>query len=531
MKYFTTLLFVISSLYLSAQPTLEHTYPFEAYRHQISGTERYVRLPYLDTGVWKTEVYDAAHQLLLTIPVALPETEQDVKFIEGSTDFFDNDPGIEIVIEHEPEGGNRTYTVFDDNGSPLSNNFEYFKPDLFKLSNGQRKMVVADSVFAIPGFNKDYVFPAGEQFVRLANLEQLGDKYYSLNSSGLVLYNLDYTVFKTIPVGVNTATNIYTPSVLGQYKVNGDDAIEFGLFSFENNQMVSRFYSEGTLLSENTLAAGLFNAFQTGIVPADWPGLNTAKSVLLKSNTTNPKIKVTNMLDGAVEFERDGEWRYGNSIGEGIKYWTAFPIISATDTTISVYNGDYSLWAKRAWNPSDYRLQGAFAGIFDTDPATKELLVERASGASSSFLIYGETGAATFTSAQCFFCRRGVLSRVVNAPNKFMAIGTNKTLVYNLPSNGPISSTVGHILPTLSIKALPNPFVDQVQLDLSQISANDKIDIFVFNSYGGMVHQTHQIQAGTTYTLGGMSNMPSGIYWVRVESENGTYGWTKIVKQ
>lgn len=490
-----------------------------------------MRAPYQENGAWKTAFYDGAHQLLNTVTLALPVApgpDDIVIFLEGSTDFFDNDPGVEMVLRIDRFSGFDDFLIMDDDGTLLFSN-QAARPRLYQLSNGDHKVAIVDTIRSLPSFAVEHVFPASFGGTQLGHLEQFGSKYYQLSTTGLVLFNPDYTVFRTFSVSVPVNASGATPvELLGQYNLNGNDAIEWKMVTKTGSNLhESRIFSDTTQLSYHSINVSVLNLENYTLSATAGSGLSSPKSVL--RNFSNGFMSVANALNGVVEFEGAQRWRFGDSFGDGIKYYQSGPP-SGTDS-ISVLNTDYTLWTRLKWDPNNTRVLGAYAGIFDTDPATKEILVERDDLANRRAFLFSEGDTPFFSFPLLNQCRNIALSRVVNAPNKLIMSGINKTNVFALPSNGPVSGLARPPqMPSLSVTVQPNPFVGSPMVDLSGITT-PTATLLVMDNMGRVAVDGHQVTAGGLHAVEGLERVPAGMYWLRITDETGHYGWTKIIKQ
>lgn len=529
------LFFFLSSLWsqrAEAQITLEHVYPFPVLRERIDGAgERYVRTPYrpLDS-TWVVELYGSNHQLQQSTPIVLSASTNNTILAKLSADFFDTDPGVEVVFWNYTDGNG----VYDDNGTKLSGNLSNGPVSLITYANGAKRLLAGDSVYTVPGYTLEHAFTPGMSPVGFAHLAQAGDKYYQFDENGnLVLYNTDYSVFQTYNSGVPVSEITWFRNCIlwDQYRFNGDDAIEWQLtYTLTGGiNQVTRFYSGSTQLCQHNFE---YSGTQSTLLPEEWAGLNGPKSVYTISSgiAELSKTSTVDILTGVVEYNSGtGSSTYGNSFSDGLKYWTDYP--TGGMTSVQVLNTDQSVWATFPVTSADQRLSLPTNDIFDTNAATKEIVVRNK--VSPNFIaLRAEDGSTIYNFDTC---NNFQFSRLVNLPNKFLGRrvtgGVVKAVhVYGLPSFGPVSDTrQPQGPPSLVVKAFPNPFTGPLVLDLSGIPG-EKAAILVYDLSGRQVIAHTNAAAGTHLSLPETATLSPGAYWVRVNAANGQYGWCKVEK-
>lgn len=152
---------------LHSQISLEHTYTSSIngrIKLSLAG-ELYYRIYAQPTEPNSTFVdfHDGNHQFVKTLEIILPPPMvPGSPFVTGlSAVFFDNDPGVEGIVSWTDSATFITrYRCFDDNGL-LQGPTMALIPTQVTLSTGDKKMMVRDTIYAIPGFAKEHAFPDG----------------------------------------------------------------------------------------------------------------------------------------------------------------------------------------------------------------------------------------------------------------------------------------------------------------------------------------------------------------------------------
>jgi Secretion system C-terminal sorting domain len=518
---------------LSAQLALEHTYNFKLRRLNVEGLGAvYVRDLYKNSaGSYVAEFYSSQHQLLQS--TILNIANPNMSFVEvtaPSVNLFDTDARIEFFVSGLYQSGGKLYNDGGEQLSPVEFTSSW---KFITLIDGSKKIINQNKIYSVPSLLVEHEFPqyTGVDFIRL---EQAGDKYYYLSQTTtdfkLVLVNSDYTPYKTLSSGIVPESSFSSSGAfnLSQYKINGDDAIEWNFsYKVNSNPFTHRIYSdENVLINYNQTPLGDIST----LYPSSNMGVASTKLINLKTLNSPYFLKVIDVQSGLTEFTKNGVWAFGDTYADenSFKYWQYRPD-SANMATLPIINADYSSWGEFTWNSADDRLESPLASIYDNDATDMEFLVFRPSGTIflGYYLFYDQNGNELFKSEET---GTYVISRMADSPNKFMTWNGTKTLIYSLPSSGPTSLKNPTLEPTLLVKAFPNPFTDILSIDLTDYKGT-KGQISLYDVFGKLIKYYPDLDFYNIQSLEITQKLPSGIYWLKVVDVNGAYGWTKVVKE
>jgi hypothetical protein len=197
------------------------------------------------------------------------------------------------------------------------------------------------------------------------------------------------------------------------------------------------------------------------------------------------------------------------------------PYQSGSNWAIDIFDSNHQLLSSPVLdlpaNTTDVpRLFSLPTGAIDDDPDVEFLIF---SNNFSTISYHKETG----------------VSIEPGHPNKFLAaefVGNAivRTNVYGLPASTPISNVPSvPLAPTLNISTFPNPTTGTLTLDLSQVSSPD-VQLAVVDGMGRTLLTKNSVAGANQYQLTEFALFHAGIYWIKVMTPEGYYGWVKVVK-
>lgn len=534
LKTIYTLLFAaLPGALLEAQLTLEHTYPNHpiSNRTDVPGAgERYYRsYKILSSNTAYIEWFDGAHEPAGTVAYDLLPTIDLFIPLNFTANFFDNDPGIEFrLTQRDSVSGLIYYSIFDDDGSPLTGFFR-FPPQLVTLGDGAtKKMIVADTVYKVPELTVEQILPSGGRSVRPVRLEDFGDKYWWFEPDGtLRLYNANYTPFAAYATGyASTGCSSIGLDIFGQYKINGDPAVEWMAYFNCADTFVLRYFSGSALLSEYK-TTGTGNSTATTLLPTTFPDLNTAKGFVSYLNGAT----VVDAATGLPEHNYNASWTFRSNDGAGLKY---VPVsIPAGQTAIPVFDAGHTLWASFP-KPDSATVSSLEPGttFFDNDPSDKELFGRFAfPNFVNSMRVVREDGSIYF---QLDSFSSAIVSKLPGLQNKliinsFGAFKPAQCRVYSLPSSTPSEVNAPAGPPSLHFGVFPNPTASEITLDLRGLICSG-VRLEIYDAKGQLVARQDDVPSGDLRALPGCAQWKSGMYWIKIACNAG-YGWQAVVKE
>ncbi|MBL7783795.1 MAG: T9SS type A sorting domain-containing protein [Saprospiraceae bacterium] len=530
--HLTFALFFFCLVSAGAQITQEHVYPFRSInRVSIPGAgERYYALT-IDSVAHTGTIhwFNANHAALNNVEFDLPPGILNVSVIHTSTDFFDNDPGIEFGIRWINATFNPRNQIFDDDGSALSGDL----PGLlsFFTVDGVNKVLTGYEVYAVPGFSVEHSF--SNVLAKSTELEGEGIKFWYLNSfSGdVVMLNDDYSLYNTFELDIDILSGCpYNLFCYNKLQANGDEKIEWSFQSSCSGQLVYRFFSDSDLIFE-----------RIGAVPgtAVYPltllsnmGLDAPKAWFISlANAGVDSVQVYDMYTNTLERVFSGSWSFTNDWAGNILYFSAS--IPAAQGSIQPLDKDYQVWATFPnFNASNLNVLGFSTDIFDNDPDTKEIFSYFTSPGGSGHAVWRTDGTVLFQAMHTL--TSAYVSSLYGLPNKLIlsnpAVGSSviESRVYSIPSSTSVAVKEEKTPESLQFTVAPNPFSRVLRLDFSDLK-EPVADVRVRDMTGRLVMQVQPVAGTTILEINEAAQWPQGVYFVQVRSGN-RVGTQKVVR-
>lgn len=458
-------------------------------------------------------------------------------YLDAQVDFFDDDPGIEVVYRENTSSGNRIRIADDDggvlfhralNGAPF--------PVLLRSTTGARKMLFRDTVYAIPGFAVEHVFPPNFDGVKIVNFRDGAKRYYYANDQGdiTLVHADDYSVDGPYLSGLNAScpTAVYP---FDYELLNDDPVLEWGVFDY-CNQHPARVLSGQNILFDFEPQDAADYALGPILSPQNFPGLSDHKVLVYRNqnSTFSSSLLLFDLNTGQLEHSFDSwYWRWENAEVSGLKYYNYKS--ENNPASFSLLNPDYSLW-KSIPKPAGVSstLDVFSETLFDNTATMVEGLLTIAEPAGNyTIQVMREDGMLLFERPAGSFA---VISRIPGTANKLVVydIGNSNPAqdvveVYSLPSSTP-AVAVNEPAATrrrLSLSAAPNPASDQLRLDLSALRGA-AATVTVFDMLGRTVYRNTLPATEATFRLE-TTGWAGGIYSILVQSRAGQ-GTCKALK-
>lgn len=519
------LLFLGITTTASAQLNLEHTYPSAGAFRMIHPTYGTVYAYTSINSVARTyHFFDSLHQNIQTTTAAVPDTLPSASSTLFSSDLFDNDPGIEVLVFWGSPAGSPHYGfVYDEDGQVMNANPIYSNSPVFvnrphRFDDGTWQLQVNNLIYDLQTYEllhdiTDYAtMPFGYKSV------DLDRKYCYLNNNGqFVALNQDFSVFQMSDPLVDISCDPVM-DVMEQKVINPNDELEWVVSEFCTGANEINVYSGSTLVF-NYQPNGTIN-IPIKLLPQFASGIDAPK--LLVNNLGIDTTRVFNLLTGAEEWKIENRYIY-RIFEPNMAYFVRSPL-DVNEIYHTVYGMDYQAAA------SFYKTPGQSAIVmdvsnqtFDDDPTTYEMMYRYTTAPFYSEIVRENTAIlATLDSVS-----NPLISRIPGFANKLIArtSGANAwSKVYSLPIG-----TVGTWVPDLAFPLLlwPNPVSDHLFIDPQTFPAN-KANVRIFDPLGRTVWQ--QYVSSTEVLDVNTQDWPAGLYVVQVVSAGKTTSRT-VVKQ
>lgn len=535
-----TLLLICHFPTLHSQITLEHTYTSSINgRIKLSmAGELYYRIYSQPSKPNSTfiDFHDGNHQFVKTQEIFLPPpVVPGSPFVNGlSSLFFDNDPGVEGIVRWTDSATFITrYSSFDDD-SFLQGPTMALIPLQVVLSTGDKKMIASDTIYAIPSFVKEHTFPDGITQINHYNFESLGSKYYQLDPNGdLILSNPDYSQFAKFQTNLAAIhPTLWVVNMLGQYRINGDDKVEWLATNYKDNATTWRMFSDEELLSQITVPSSTV-LFGTALTTSLAPAITEPKLFVSNSSFGPKKTYLFDLLSGNLEAEKDTALGFVITDKGKLVFFKLSQYKNAT--SFPIYDSDFSLWTTFPKAADSCLVFFPTEAVFDQNAFNKEIAVTyQFPGITNrrKMQVIRDNGDLLLNVDSCTAIP--VLSRIPGLANKLLvnyypttsnALGCQ---VYSLPSFTSDTDEPSSGPPTLQFAVFPNPFSTELKLDLKGISA-EKVQIALYNETGQCVMRLTTLTAGDVHAIPIQKDLPPGLYWIRLDAGS-EYGWQKVVK-
>ncbi|MCA0237310.1 MAG: T9SS type A sorting domain-containing protein [Bacteroidetes bacterium] len=526
-------LFAISLSAAKTQIALEHVYPFpNISRALIPGAgERYYALT-IDSVAHTGTIhwFDGNHAPLSNTTFALPPGIFNVFIIHRSTDFFDNDPGIEFSIRWINATFNPRNQIFDDDGTALSCDL----PGLlsFFTVDGVNKVLTGYEVYAVPGFSIEHSF--SNVLAKSTELEGEGIKFWYLEpfSGDVVMLNDDYSLYKTFALDADIISGCpYNLFCYNKLEANEDDKVEWVFQTSCSGQIVYRFYSDSDLIFERTGSVPGSGLYPNTVLPGY--GLDTPKTwFIFFGNGMIDSVEVYDIFSNTLEHVFTGAWSFTNDWQGNILYF--MNSVPSTQDAFQVLNKDYDTWATFPnYTASNLNLLGFSTDIFDNDPSTKEVFSYFNGPGGTGHAVWRSDGTVLLELVHSF--NSAYVSSLYGLPNKliFTSPTTPATVieshVYSIPSSTAVAVEEAEKPEVLHFSVSPNPFSGALRLDFSDWK-EPVTEVRVTDLTGRLVFHTRPAAGSKILDLTVAAQWPEGVYFVHARSLKNA-GTQKVIRQ
>ncbi len=358
--------------------------------------------------------------------------------------------------------------------------------------------------------------------VNRITLDFSGDKYYFLDSASqsLILYNSDYTLWKTVALPLPIGSNYYSNalSFISEHQLNQDDLLEVG-YSYTG------IVSEGKIVNENnadlltipnaeSMKISVLDGYESKVIASirhDIPGYSTYTSNIYQL----PGFAIENEYESEVErviLENSGE-----------KYYTS---LNPLNNQAKIYNSDHTLWKTINLPVPDQFYTIRNVGNVSENKFNDDNLIELSYNAVSEIFELQFVGEVINENGLNLLEAYGVsdfyFSELEDLPTKLIGIiyfydepATYMSQVYTL---GPLTTID---FEKKNILIAPNPASSFVVISSPVFINESKI----FSLTGVLLQQ----EQSSEIVRINIEKLPDGIYFLSLRDSNGSKSIHKIV--
>lgn len=303
------LLTMLSAGMAHAQLYLEHTYPGTVLSRMAHHTMGSLYVLHQNEDQSRTYLfYDSTHHLYQSTQITAPDLYAVRVSHQVSSDFFDDDPGVEILQFWSDGNLDDAYGyVYDDDGTVLGgpmyiDEYLFFITQL-ELKNGDKHLLIGNRVFDAQTFQLIYTFADNPDRNTLAfKTDTLDWKYIYLNNSGaFTALNADFSLFQSHTFGLANLCD-YDFVMADQTTLDPDSDFEFLLVSNCADGQTYKLYSGEDLLTTITDVDSEFASIGL-LLPDSISGIYTPK--LLISKVLQNLSRMYDLQTGQLEFTRN----------------------------------------------------------------------------------------------------------------------------------------------------------------------------------------------------------------------------------
>ncbi|MCC6411877.1 MAG: T9SS type A sorting domain-containing protein [Saprospiraceae bacterium] len=306
-----TLIFLtmLSAGMAHAQLYLEHTYPGTVLARMAHHTMGSLYVLHQNEDQSRTYLfYDSTHHLVQSTQITAPASFAVRVSHQVSSDFFDDDPGVEILQFWSDGNLNDAYGyVYDDDGTVLGgpmyiDEYLFFITQL-ELKNGGKHLLIGNRVFNAQTFQLVHAIEDNLSRNALAyRTDTLDWKYIYLNNSGaFTALNADFSLFQSYTFGLADFCD-YSFIMAEQTTIDPDSDFEFLLVSNCTGGQTFKLYSGEDLLTSITDVDREFASIGL-LLPDSVSGITSPK--LLVNKYLQNLSRMYDLESGQLEFVRD----------------------------------------------------------------------------------------------------------------------------------------------------------------------------------------------------------------------------------